>query len=120
MTSPLVLLAYGERVDVFFAGAEKVQKVQAGVFACLTGAQEDEIFFNPSGRRETLDGPAEPGKGFDCMFGVVVIPGDSVVVEKCEELVAVFIQSSFQFQGYCAQMFHLGDPVWSKNSNGLK
>jgi hypothetical protein len=74
VTPPSVLLAYGERGNVFFTGAEKIQKVQARVFACLTDAQENEVFFNPSRRRETLDSPAEPGKGFDRVFGVVVIP----------------------------------------------
>src|ERR1700737_1241590 len=65
--------------NIGFAGTEKLKKVQAGIFACLANAQEDEVFFDPSRRRETPDSPAEPGKGLDRVFGVVVIPGNTVV-----------------------------------------
>jgi len=63
--APPVQLTCGERANVFFAGAEKIQEVQTRVFACLTDAQEDQVLFNPPRRRETFNGPAEPGKGFD-------------------------------------------------------
>jgi len=62
-----------KNANIGFAGTEKLKKVQAGIFACLANAQEDEVFFDPSRRRETLDSPAEPGKGLDRVFGVVVV-----------------------------------------------
>jgi hypothetical protein len=73
------LLISGERAHVFFAGAQKIQKVQTRVFACLTDTQENQVLFNPLGRRETLDRFAESRKGFDRMLGIVVVPGDSVM-----------------------------------------
>ena len=74
----IVLSDRGEKRNIGFAGTEKLKRVQAGIFACLANAQEDEVFFDPSRRRETLDSPAEPGKGLDRVFGVVVIPGNTV------------------------------------------
>ena len=83
-TFPSVVSDCSEGAKIRFAGAEKIQKVQAGIFACLTNAQEYEVFFDPSWRRKTLDSPAEPGKGLDRVFGIVIIPRDTVVAQKSE------------------------------------
>jgi hypothetical protein len=74
-----VLLACREGDDVRFAGTEKIQKVQPGVFARLAHTQEDEVFFNSFRCRKTFDGTAEPSKSFDRVLGVVVVPRDTIV-----------------------------------------
>ena len=39
----------------------KAQEIQARIFAGLTDAQKDEVFFNSFRSRETFYGPSEPG-----------------------------------------------------------
>jgi len=56
----MVLLTLGEHTNIFFARTQKIQKVQTRVLACLTDAQQDQVLFDPPGRRETLNGLAEP------------------------------------------------------------
>jgi hypothetical protein len=80
-----------EAGNIRFARTEKLQKVHARLFARLANTQKDEVFFNPFRRRETLDHTAEPGKCFDRVLGVVVIPRDAIVAQKGEQLVAILI-----------------------------
>ena len=75
-----VLLPCREGDDVCFARTEKIQKVQAGVFARLAHTQQDEVFFNSLRRGKTFDGTAEPSERFDRVLGVVVVPRNTIVV----------------------------------------
>src|ERR1700747_3413240 len=96
-TFPSVLSDCSEGAKIRFAGAEKIQKVKAGIFACLTNAQEYEVFFDPSWRRKTLDSPAKPGKALDRVFGIVIIPRTPLWLRKVNSLPRSLSNRAFNF-----------------------
>lgn len=80
-------------MDVFFARTKKIQKVHANVFAGLADAQENQVFFEAFLGGTTSEDIPKPSKRFDRMFGIIVVPGDVVVIDEREELVSVFFKA---------------------------
>jgi len=87
--------AFCEGVNVLLARTEKIQKVHTRVFAGLADAEEDQVFLNAFRCGQPFNDASEPCESLDCVFSVVVIPRDAIVVEKCEKFVAVFFKTMF-------------------------
>src|ERR1700704_4517368 len=53
--------------------------------------------------------PPVPSKRVDRMLGVVVVPRDSIVVQKCEQPISIFLDTPFVFHGSLRQYMLLAD-----------
>jgi hypothetical protein len=80
-------LRFGERVDVFLAGAKEIEEIQPLILARLANAQQDQVLFNSLWGGQAYYGAPQPGECFDRMFDVVVVPRNAVVVQEREKFI---------------------------------
>jgi hypothetical protein len=78
-----------EHLDVLFTGQEEIQEVQPLILACLANAKQHKVFLYATLRRRTLNDIPQLGQCLYSMFSIVVVPGNSVVLKKCEKLVSL-------------------------------
>ncbi len=89
----------GKDPNIVLPREEEVEKVQALVLACLAHAQQDQVLVDPLHRGEALNPPPQAGKRLDRMLGIVVVPGNPIVLEKGEEAASVFLEALPALQG---------------------
>jgi hypothetical protein len=65
------------------------------IFACLVQTQENKKLMNSLCRAVRLYNTAKPHKGLDRMLSIVIVPGDVIVVERGEKLLARPLESFF-------------------------
>ena len=85
----------GKRVNIPFFGPEKIEKVDAPVFAGLRQAQERQVLVNAFPRRRYGDHVAQPREGLDSVLGVVVVPGNAAVIREREKRATVLQKPLF-------------------------
>src|SRR5215831_5364074 len=94
---PRACPAVGEGVDVLLARTQKTQKVHANVLTGLTDAQENQILTEAFFRSNSSNDAPKRGEWFDGMLCIVVVPRDTVIFEKGEQLVSVLLQARLDF-----------------------
>ena len=77
------------------AGPKEVHESHPSVPQRLLHAQQDTIVFCPFWRAGNHH-IAQPGKGSDRVFGIVVVPWHIVVIEKGEKLFSILFDPFFQ------------------------
>jgi len=88
-----------ESFDVSFPGANELEEINPTIFAGLSNGEESEILLDAFFRRCSRDHLTQPGKRFDRVLGVVVVPRNSVAIEKREEPVSVFLKPAQRRKG---------------------
>src|SRR5207249_10780707 len=76
--------------DVPFTRPQEVEKIDSTVLAGLRNSEKGEIFLYALFRRCPRNYLAKASKCLYRVLSIVVVPRDSVVIEKREERVAVF------------------------------
>jgi hypothetical protein len=77
------------------SGSEEIKKAHTSAFTCLRNAQQDKVVPDAVHRAFAFDAPAKPYKCLDRVLSIVVVPRDSVVIEKCEKLARVALETLF-------------------------
>ena len=88
---------FREGVNVFFSRAEKIKKVQPAVFARLANAQQDKVIANGGLGEASSNDVTQLGKRPDCMFCIVVVPWNAVIVQKREKLIPISFEPLLTF-----------------------
>ena len=81
-----------KRVDVLFARAQEIEKIQPLVFARFADAQQNQIFSSPLFSAAPSDDIPKRGEGFDRVLGIVVVPRHSIKAQKCKQLFLIFLE----------------------------
>jgi hypothetical protein len=81
-----------EAVDVRLPREKKLQKTHALILASLADTQQHQILLQPGFRHEVIGDLPVIGKSLDGMFGIIVVPGNAVVVQEGEQFVPVLQQ----------------------------
>ena len=66
----------------------------------LTNAQKRKILTDAFLGTYSSDHLAERSKGFDGMLGIIIIPGDTIIIEECEKFALVLLKTLFVVNGY--------------------
>src|SRR5580658_10092625 len=74
-----------ESVYIRFLGQEEIEEAAALVLAGFAYAQQDQIFSKTFERAGSANHVPEPHEGFYCVFRVVVVPWNAVVIEECKQ-----------------------------------
>ena len=74
-----------ERLHILLPREEELEKANTAVLAGLVDAQQHEVVREPVLSHLTVSDPSVVGERLDRVLGVVVVPGDPVVVEEREE-----------------------------------
>ena len=86
-------MLFRENLDVLFTGTQKIQEIQALIYAGLTNAEENQVLSDAFLRCRACDYISQSGNSLHRMFSVIIIPGNAIVCEKREQLVAVSIKT---------------------------
>jgi hypothetical protein len=82
-----------EAIDALLSREQKLQEVDAFIFACRIKAQQHQVLFQPDLCHSTIHELSIVGQSLHRMFGIVVVPGHSIMIDKGEEFVSVFRES---------------------------
>lgn len=97
-SSPAPAPTFRKSVNVLFPGTQEIEEIHAHVFAGFANAQEGQVLFNSCFRRGSGNHIAKPGKGFDRMFSVVVVPWNAIVFQKCKQFTPVSLEAFLSLQ----------------------
>jgi hypothetical protein len=61
-------------VNVLFSRPEKIEEIQAHVFASFANAQKDKVVADAFFRSDSVDDLPERSEGFDGVLSVVIVP----------------------------------------------
>jgi hypothetical protein len=61
----------------------------------LTNAQQRKILTDAFLCTDPADHLTERSKGFDGMLGIIIIPGDTIIIEECEKFALVLLKTLF-------------------------
>ena len=84
-------------IEIGFARTEELEEIQSSVVAALANAQQDEVVFDGSFSEAASNYVANFRERLDCMFRIVVVPRNTVMVQKGEEFVSVLLESLLAF-----------------------
>jgi hypothetical protein len=73
-----------KRSDVCLPRAKKVKEINASTLAGFRYAQEREVFLNALLRGTAQNDLPKSGERLDSVFGIVVVPGHTVITKKGE------------------------------------
>jgi hypothetical protein len=90
--------AVGEGVYVLLPGTQEIQEVRANVLAGLTDAQKNQIVTKAFLRSKSSDNAPERREAFTACSALLLFQGDSVIVEKREQLVLVLFQALLELR----------------------
>ena len=72
-------------IDTSLSGSEKVEKIDAFIYACLIDTQEDEIVADSPLIGISLNHIPDLGESLNGVFSVIIIPRNTIVVKKREQ-----------------------------------
>jgi hypothetical protein len=107
-------------VNVLFSRPEKIEEIQAHVFASFANAQKDKVVADAFFRSDSVDDLPERSEGFDGVLSVVIVPRYAIEVQKCKELVAIPLQPFLDLDCYFALQGYVRDlPIESIDSRQM-
>src|SRR5262245_47458645 len=78
-----------EQIYLSLSGKKDLQEAYSSVLAGLVTTQQHEVVVKPGLGHQPDSASSIPGEPLDCILGVVVIPGDAIIVDESEKFVAV-------------------------------
>lgn len=92
MPRPALPVSDCKSFDVPLTRSQEVEKIDPPVLTALRNAEKDEVFLDALLRGCSGDDLAKSGKCFYRVLSIVVVPRNSVIIEKSEKLVAVSLE----------------------------
>src|SRR5262249_62052614 len=80
-------------LKIGLAREEEPQEAQALSPQGLIDAEEDEVVLEPGLPDHTIQEPPPRGDQLQSVLGRIVVPGDSIVIQECEQAVAIPLES---------------------------
>lgn len=96
-----------EHINVFLPGAQKIQKTNSFVFACLTNTKKNKIIADPFFRTDPSNHLAKLYECPNSMLRVIIIPRNAVIIKKCEKLITISLEAVFIFSRCFGHIFML-------------
>jgi hypothetical protein len=93
----LALLVDPQLAKLTLSREKKLKGVHLPVLTSFQYGQQNQKLFRRRSRKSSVSNPPYFGKPVHRMFGIVVIPRDSVVIQKSEQSVAILLEAALIF-----------------------